>query len=81
MKLVRFGPRGREKPGLIDDEGNLRSLEKRVPDITSKVLSDKGLERLARINPARLPKVTGRPRIGVPGRRHRQDRLHRPQLH
>ena len=66
MKLVRFGPRGREKPGLIDDEGNLRSLEKRVPDITSKVLSDKGLERLARINPARLPKVTGRPRIGVP---------------
>jgi len=66
MKLVRFGPRGREKPGLIDDEGNLRSLEKRVPDITSKVLSDKGLERLARINPARLPKVSGRPRIGVP---------------
>lgn len=66
MKLVRFGPRGREKPGLIDDEGNLRSLEKRVPDITSKVLSDKGLERLARINPARLPKVAGRPRIGVP---------------
>ncbi|MCY3702044.1 MAG: fumarylacetoacetate hydrolase family protein [Rhodospirillales bacterium] len=66
MKLVRFGPRGREKPGLIDDEGNLRSLEKRVPDISSKVLSDKGLERLARINPARLPKVTGRPRIGVP---------------
>ena len=66
MKLVRFGPRGREKPGLIDGEGNLRSLEKRVPDITSKVLSDKGLERLARINPARLPKVTGRPRIGVP---------------
>ena len=66
MKLVRFGPRGREKPGLIDDEGNLRSLEKRVPDITSKVLSDKGLERLARINPARLPKVTGRPRIGIP---------------
>ena len=66
MKLVRFGPRGREKPGLIDDEGSLRSLEKRVPDITSKVLSDKGLERLARINPARLPKVAGRPRIGVP---------------
>ncbi|MDE0370965.1 MAG: fumarylacetoacetate hydrolase family protein [Rhodospirillales bacterium] len=66
MKLVRFGPRGREKPGLIDDGGNLRSLEKRVPDITSKVLSDKGLERLARINPARLPKVTGRPRVGVP---------------
>ncbi len=66
MKLVRFGPRGREKPGLIDGEGNLRSLEKRVPDITSKVLSDKGLERLGKINPARLPKVSGRPRIGVP---------------
>ena len=66
MKLVRFGPRGREKPGLIDDEGNLRSLEKRVPDITSKVLSDKGLERLGKIDPARLPTVSGRPRIGVP---------------
>ena len=66
MKLVRFGPRGREKPGLIDGEGNLRSLEKRVPDITSKVLSDKGLERLGKINPERLPEVPGRPRIGVP---------------
>ena len=66
MKLVRFGPRGREKPGLIDGEGSLRSLEKRVPDITSKVLSDKGLERLGKINPARLPQVSGRPRIGVP---------------
>lgn len=66
MKLVRFGPRGREKPGLIDGEGNLRSLEKRVPDITSKVLSDKGLERLGKIDPERLPEVPGRPRIGVP---------------
>lgn len=66
MKLVRFGPRGREKPGLVDGEGNLRSLEKRVPDITSKVLSDKGLERLGKINPERLPEVPGRPRIGVP---------------
>ena len=66
MKLVRFGPRGREKPGLIDGEGNLRSLEKRVPDITSQVVTDKGLERLAKINPERLPKVSGRPRIGVP---------------
>jgi 2-keto-4-pentenoate hydratase/2-oxohepta-3-ene-1,7-dioic acid hydratase in catechol pathway len=66
MKLVRFGPRGREKPGLIDGEGNLRSLEKRVPDITSKILTDKGLERLGKINPERLPKVSGRPRIGVP---------------
>ena len=66
MKLVRFGPRGREKPGLIDGEGNLRSLDKRVPDITSKVLTDKGLERLGKINPERLPKILGRPRIGVP---------------
>ncbi len=66
MKLVRFGPRGREKPGLIDGEGNLRSLEKRVPDITSQVVTDKGLERLVKINPERLPKVSGRPRIGVP---------------
>ncbi len=66
MKLVRYGPRGKEQPGLIDAEGNLRSLGKRISDITPQILSDKGLERLGKINPERLPKVTGRPRIGVP---------------
>lgn len=66
MKLVRYGPRGKEQPGLIDAEGNLRSLGKRISDITPQILSDQGLERLGKINPEQLPKVTGRPRIGVP---------------
>ena len=50
MKLVRFGPAGREKPGLIDSEGKLRDLSAHVPDITNSQLSDEALARLASID-------------------------------
>jgi len=66
MKLVRYGRIGKEKPGLIDEEGRLRDLSAVVEDIGPEQLSDKSLARLARIKPASLPLVRGNPRRGVP---------------
>lgn len=66
MKLVRYGKAGKEKPGLIDADGKLRDLSARIDDITPDQLSDKALARLAKINPARLPLVKGKPRFGPP---------------
>lgn len=64
MKLLRYGPVGQECPGLVDNEGNLRSLSKIVPDIGGEVLSAKSLERLADIDPATLPVVESQARLG-----------------
>jgi 2-keto-4-pentenoate hydratase/2-oxohepta-3-ene-1,7-dioic acid hydratase in catechol pathway len=64
MKLVRFGPAGREKPGILDDEGRLRDLSKVVPDIAGEALSAKGLAKIRKANINKLPLVRGEPRIG-----------------
>ncbi len=66
MKLVRYGRVGKEKPGLVDGDGKLRDLSGKIADITPDLLSPKGLKKLARYNPKRLPLVKGRPRLGVP---------------
>src|SRR5262249_55404282 len=66
MKLVRFGPSGAEKPGLIDTDGKLRDLSRIVKDITPDVLTPAGLRRLRAASPARLPLVKGRSRLGCP---------------
>lgn len=63
MKLVRYGPKGKERPGLLDAEGRLRDLSGVVPDIQGPVLK-RLLPRLTRLNPTRLPLVPGRPRLG-----------------
>jgi 2-keto-4-pentenoate hydratase/2-oxohepta-3-ene-1,7-dioic acid hydratase in catechol pathway len=64
MKLVRYGAPGREKPGMIDAKGGIRDLSKIVPDIAGEVLSPKGLAKLRKLNPDKLPLVKGKPRIG-----------------
>jgi 2-keto-4-pentenoate hydratase/2-oxohepta-3-ene-1,7-dioic acid hydratase in catechol pathway len=66
MKLVRYGRQGKEKPGLLDDEGRLRSLAGVVQDIGPELLSDKALRKLSKIDPASLPLVRGNQRFGVP---------------
>lgn len=66
MKLVRYGRPGHEKPGLIDAEGKLRSLSDIIDDIDAIALSSKSLAKLAKIKPASLPLVRGKPRLGVP---------------
>lgn len=66
MKLLRFGPPGQEKPGLLDGEGRIRDLSAHVADITPAEVTLDALERLKAIDPASLPVVEGDPRIGVP---------------
>lgn len=64
MKLVRYGPVGAEKPGILDSRGHLRDLSAHVDDIAGVVLTPEGLDHLRSINPESLPVVTGSPRIG-----------------
>ncbi len=66
MKLLRYGPRGAEKPGLLDAQGQMRDLSGIVGDITPELLSREGLAGLAAIDPSSLPLVPGEPRYGVP---------------
>ncbi|MCC7326620.1 MAG: fumarylacetoacetate hydrolase family protein [Burkholderiales bacterium] len=65
MKLVRYGPAGREKPGLIDADGKLRDLSKKVGDIDGATLTPAELAKLAKLDPKKLPLVKGRPRLGA----------------
>jgi ureidoglycolate lyase len=64
MKLLRFGPAGQEKPGLLDREGKIRDLSGTVRDIDGEALSPASLDRLRRLDPASLPLVSGAPRLG-----------------
>ena len=66
MKLLRYGPAGQERPGLLDRTGTLRDLSSRVGDITPDLLSRASLSVLAAIDPASLPAIQGRPRLGIP---------------
>jgi len=66
MKLVRYGRPGVEKPGLIGPDGKLRALSKIVEDIAPEVLSPAALKRLSKLDPSRLPAVSGQPRLGCP---------------
>ncbi|RFC63399.1 FAA hydrolase family protein [Fulvimarina endophytica] len=64
MKLLRYGPAGREKPGIMDANGQIRDLSGVVADISGDVLSPAGLERIAGTDPESLPVVDGKPRLG-----------------
>jgi 2-keto-4-pentenoate hydratase/2-oxohepta-3-ene-1,7-dioic acid hydratase in catechol pathway len=66
MKLLRYGPVGQEKPGLLDAAGQIRDLSGHVADIGPAQLSAEGLAALAALDPASLPVVSGSPRLGVP---------------
>jgi len=66
MKLVRYGRPGKEKPGLLDEEGRLRDLSGVIADVDAAVLSDRALRKIAKIDPKTLPLVRGTPRLGVP---------------
>ena len=66
MKLVRYGNPGKEKPGLVDDEGRVRDLSSVVPDIGPQQLGQAALARIRKANAAKLPLVRGTPRFGCP---------------
>lgn len=65
MKLLRYGPVGAEKPGLLDDQGRVRDLSGHIDDIAGDVLAPEGLERLRALNPDDLPLVEGKPQDGL----------------
>lgn len=66
MKLVRYGPAGKEKPGIIDKNGKLRSLAKIVPDITPETLAAGAIAKIKKAKIEKLPLVPGKPRLGSP---------------
>ncbi|MGB7241856.1 MAG: fumarylacetoacetate hydrolase family protein [Sulfitobacter sp.] len=65
MKLLRYGAPGAEKPGLLDDAGLLRDLSAHVTDINGDMLDDATLAKLSALDPAHLPVVEGKQRIGA----------------
>ena len=64
MKLLRYGPKGKEKPGILDQHGKIRSLAKVIKDLDGEAISPAGLAKLRKVNVAKLPLVPGKPRIG-----------------
>ena len=64
MKLLRHGPKGQEKPGIVDANGTVRDLSGKIDDIAGDVLSDAGLAQLAQLDLASLPEVAAGTRLG-----------------
>lgn len=64
MKLLRHGPKGQEKPGLLDSNGVLRDLSAHVDDISGAALSNASLAALGALDPALLPEVAPETRLG-----------------
>ena len=66
MKLLRYGPKGAEKPGLLDANGQIRDLSGEVADFRPELMTFELTDRLRGLDPASLPAVEGSPRIGPP---------------
>jgi 2-keto-4-pentenoate hydratase/2-oxohepta-3-ene-1,7-dioic acid hydratase in catechol pathway len=64
MKLLRYGPVGGEKPGILDSAGAIRDLSGVVPDIAGAAIGPEGLAKIAAVDVNTLPKVSGNPRLG-----------------
>jgi len=64
MKLVRYGAPGREKPGIIGDDGKIRDLSRIVKDIDGEMLKSGGLAKIRKVNLKRMKPVSGKPRLG-----------------
>lgn len=65
MKLLRYGPVGQEKPGLLDTDGKIRSLAGIIDDVAGQALSPDSLARLQALDPASLPIVENDARLGA----------------
>ncbi len=66
MKLLRYGEKGAERPGLRAADGTIRDLSAHVADIDGSVLGEARLAELAALDPSSLPVVDGNPRLGPP---------------
>ena len=65
MKLLRYGPIGKEKPGILDAEGRIRDLSSVIPELDGKAISPASLAKLRKVKVDKLPLVRGNPRIGA----------------
>jgi len=65
MKLLRYGDKGQEKPGLLDAQGQIRDLSAHITDLAGKALEPSSLDALSKLDVASLPLVSGSPRIGA----------------
>jgi 2-keto-4-pentenoate hydratase/2-oxohepta-3-ene-1,7-dioic acid hydratase in catechol pathway len=65
MKLLRYGPKGQEKPGMLDTAGKLRDLSATIADVNPETLAPAALDKLRKLDPASLPPVAGAPRLGA----------------
>jgi len=66
MKLLRYGPAGKEKPGLLDSNGKIRDLSKLINDFDGDALAPASLNKISKLKENQLPLVKGRPRLGPP---------------
>lgn len=66
MKLLRYGPKGQERPGLLDAAGRIRDLSGHVADLTRATITIESLDRLRAVDPDTLPLIKGEQRYGVP---------------
>lgn len=66
MKFLRYGPAGKEKPGIIDDNGRIRDLSDQLNDLSDANLDPDRLAALGKLDPGTLPVVQGTVRLGVP---------------
>ncbi len=66
MKLLRHGPKGHEKPGLLDAQGGVRDLSGVIADLKAESLTPASLSRLRHIDPSKLPLVAQPGRLGLP---------------
>src|SRR5699024_82911 len=65
MKLLRVGPKGQERPAILDADGHARDLSDHVDDIAGEVLTPQGLDKLRALDVSALPVIDGSPRIGA----------------
>ncbi|KFE51541.1 ureidoglycolate lyase [Pseudomonas syringae] len=65
MKLLRYGDKGQEKPGLLDAQGQIRDLSAHITDLAGKALEPSSLDALSKLDVASLPLVSGSPRIAA----------------
>ena len=65
MKLLRYGPSGHEKPGIMDADGSIRDLSGIIPDLAGDALLPESIAKIRTANLSLLPKVADRPRIGA----------------
>ena len=66
MKLLRYGAKGAEKPGLMDAQGAVRDLSGELSDITNHTLTPHSLQRLRELDPSSLPVVANPGRMALP---------------